>query len=77
MRLPLTISLSDALPYKAAPPALSHSNDEGDLHADHEKWLEKLSPEEPYSQYAHNGFKVNADAHLKRTLMGRKVVAAP
>lgn len=39
-------------------------------------WLEKLAPEKPYEQYAHNGFEDNADAHLKRTVMGREVVAA-
>ena len=49
---------------------------ESGLHADFEKWLEKLAPEKPYSQYAHNGFEDNADAHLKRTVMGREVVVA-
>jgi secondary thiamine-phosphate synthase enzyme len=51
-------------------------NDESGLHADFEKWLEKLAPEKPYSQYQHNGFEDNADAHLKRTIMGREVVIA-
>ena len=52
------------------------NDDESGLHADFEKWLEKLAPEKPYSQYAHNGFEDNADAHLKRTVMGREVVIA-
>lgn len=52
------------------------NDDEGGLHADFEKWLEKLAPEKPYSQYAHNGAEDNADAHLKRQIMGREVVAA-
>ena len=49
---------------------------ESGLYGDFEKWLEKLAPEKPYSQYAHNGFEDNADAHLKRTIMGREVVVA-
>jgi len=52
------------------------NDDEPGLHNDCEKWLEKLAPEKPYSQYAHNGFEDNADAHIKRTLMGREVVVA-
>jgi secondary thiamine-phosphate synthase enzyme len=52
------------------------NDNEGGLHSDYEKWLEKLAPEKPYSQYAHNGFEDNADAHLKRTIMGREVVVA-
>ncbi len=52
------------------------NDDEGGLHADYERWLEKLAPEKPYSQYAHNGYEDNADAHLKRTIMGREVVVA-
>lgn len=52
------------------------NDDESGLHSDYEKWLEKLAPEKPYSQYAHNGFEDNADAHLKRTIMGREIVAA-
>ncbi len=52
------------------------NDDESGLHSDYEKWLEKLAPEKPYSQYAHNGFEDNADAHLKRTVMGREVVCA-
>jgi secondary thiamine-phosphate synthase enzyme len=52
-------------------------NDEEDgLHADFERWLEKLAPEKPYAQYAHNGAEDNADAHLKRQIMGREVVVA-
>ncbi len=52
------------------------NDDESGLHSDYERWLEKLAPEKPYSQYAHNGFEDNADAHLKRTVMGREVVCA-
>lgn len=52
------------------------NDDESGLHADFEKWLEKLAPEKPHSQYAHNGFEDNADAHLKRQLMGREAVVA-
>ena len=52
------------------------NDDESGLHGDFEKWLERLAPEKPYSQYAHNGFEDNADAHLKRTIMGREVVVA-
>ncbi len=52
------------------------NDDESGLHGDFEKWLEKLAPEKPYSMYAHNGFEDNADAHLKRTIMGREVVVA-
>jgi secondary thiamine-phosphate synthase enzyme len=52
------------------------NDDESGLHQDFEKWLEKLAPEKPYSQYRHNGSEDNADAHLKRTVMGREVVVA-
>ena len=52
------------------------NDDEGGLYSDFEKWLEKLAPEKPHSQYAHNGFEDNADAHLKRQIMGREVVCA-
>lgn len=52
------------------------NDDESGLHQDFERFLEKLAPEKPYSQYAHNGFEDNADAHLKRTIMGREVVVA-
>lgn len=52
------------------------NDDESGLHRDFERWLEKIAPEKPYSQYDHNGFEDNADAHLKRTVMGREVVVA-
>lgn len=52
------------------------NDDESGLHNDFEVWLEKLAPEKPYSQYRHNGYEDNADAHLKRTIMGREVVVA-
>ncbi len=52
------------------------NDDESGLHQDFEVWLEKLAPEKPYSQYKHNGYEDNADAHLKRTIMGREVVVA-
>jgi secondary thiamine-phosphate synthase enzyme len=49
---------------------------ESGLHRDFERWLERLAPEKPYEQYDHNGYEDNADAHLKRTIMGREVVVA-
>ena len=52
------------------------NDDETGLHHDFERWLEKIAPEKPHSQYQHNGAEDNADAHLKRTLMGREVVVA-
>ncbi len=52
------------------------NDDESGLHADFERWLEKLAPEKPHDQYAHNVGEDNADAHLKRTIMGREVVVA-
>src|ERR1039457_5586246 len=52
------------------------NDDEPGLHNDFEVWLEGLAPEKPYSRYQHNGFEDNADAHLKRTIMGREVVVA-
>jgi secondary thiamine-phosphate synthase enzyme len=53
------------------------NDNEGGLHRDFERWLEKLAPEKPYSQYDHNNTgEDNADAHLKRTIMGREVVVA-
>ena len=53
------------------------NDDESGLHADFERWLEKLAPEKPYSAYDHNRTgEDNADAHLKRTIMGREVVVA-
>jgi secondary thiamine-phosphate synthase enzyme len=52
------------------------NDDESGLHRDFEAWLEKLAPEKPHGQYRHNGAEDNADAHLKRTIMGREVVVA-
>ncbi len=52
------------------------NDDESGLHNDFEVWLEKLAPEKPHSQYKHNGFEDNGDAHLKRQIMGREVVVA-
>lgn len=52
------------------------NDDEAGLHQDFETWLEGLAPEKPYSRYRHNGYEDNADAHLKRTIMGRDVVVA-
>ena len=52
------------------------NDDESGLHHDYEVWLERLAPEKPYGQYRHNGYEDNADAHLKRTLMGREAVIA-
>lgn len=52
------------------------NDDEPGLHQDFEKFLEKLAPKKPYNQYKHNTYEDNADAHLKRTIMGREVVVA-
>jgi secondary thiamine-phosphate synthase enzyme len=53
------------------------NDDEGGLHHDFEQWLEKLAPEQPHGQYRHNDTgEDNADAHLKRQLMGRDVTVA-
>jgi secondary thiamine-phosphate synthase enzyme len=52
------------------------NDDESGLHQDYEIWLEKLAPHEPVSQYRHNSYEDNADAHLKRQVMGREVVVA-
>ncbi|NVO00490.1 MAG: YjbQ family protein [Geobacteraceae bacterium] len=52
------------------------NDDESGLHRDIETWLESLAPEKPHSRYHHNGYEDNADAHLKRTIMGREVVVA-
>ena len=52
------------------------NDDESGLHRDLERWLERLAPEKPHNQYDHNGFEDNADAHLKRTIMGREAVCA-
>ncbi len=52
------------------------NDNESGLHHDYEVWLEKLAPHEPVSQYHHNGAEDNADAHMKRQVMGREVVVA-
>lgn len=52
------------------------NDDEPGLHHDYEVWLEKLAPHAPVEQYRHNGSEDNADAHLKRQIMGREVVVA-
>jgi len=53
------------------------NDDESGLHQDYDRWLEKLAPHEPISQYLHNRIgEDNADAHLKRQIMGREVVVA-
>ena len=52
------------------------NDNESGLHHDYEAWLEKLAPEKPHSQYRHNGYEDNADAHMKRQIMGREVVVA-
>lgn len=52
------------------------NDDERGLHHDYEEWLEKLAPHEPVGQYRHNVGEENADAHMKRQIMGREVVVA-
>lgn len=52
------------------------NDDESGLHQDYEAFLERVAPEKPHDQYAHNTFEDNADAHIKRQLMGREVVVA-
>ena len=52
------------------------NDNESGLHRDFERWLEKIAPEKPHDQYEHNGYEDNADAHLKRSVMGREVVIA-
>lgn len=52
------------------------NDDESGLHHDYEVWLEKLAPHEPVNQYHHNGYEDNADAHMKRQIMGREVMVA-
>ncbi|MCF8099920.1 MAG: secondary thiamine-phosphate synthase enzyme YjbQ [Desulfarculaceae bacterium] len=52
------------------------NDDEGGLHQDYEVWLEKLAPHAPVEQYRHNRGEDNADAHMKRQIMGREVVVA-
>ena len=52
------------------------NDDESGLHRDFERFLERLAPEKPYDQYDHNGYEDNADAHMKRQIMGRETVVA-
>lgn len=52
------------------------NDDEAGLHHDYEVWLEKLAPHAPVDQYRHNGYEDNADAHMKRQIMGREVTIA-
>jgi secondary thiamine-phosphate synthase enzyme len=52
------------------------NDDESGLLRDYDDWLEKLAPHEPVDQYRHNGYEDNADAHMKRQVMGREVVVA-
>lgn len=52
------------------------NDDEPGLHEDYEKWLERLAPHAPVDQYKHNGYEDNADAHMKRQIMGREVTIA-
>ena len=60
-----------------SPPSVFINDDESGLHHDYEVWLEKLAPHEPVSGYWHNRTgEDNADAHMKRQVMGREVVVA-
>ena len=52
------------------------NDNESGLHKDYLQWLEKLAPHEPVAQYQHNLGEDNADAHMKRQIMGREVVVA-
>ena len=52
------------------------NDDESGLHRDFERFLERLAPEKPHNQYDHNGYEDNADAHMKRQIMGRETVVA-
>ncbi|MDR1653100.1 MAG: secondary thiamine-phosphate synthase enzyme YjbQ [Prevotellaceae bacterium] len=52
------------------------NDDEAGLHSDFEQFLERIAPEKPHSQYRHNGFEDNGDAHIKRQVFGREVVVA-
>jgi secondary thiamine-phosphate synthase enzyme len=52
------------------------NDDEAGLHSDYDEWLERLAPHAPVSQYRHNVGEDNADAHMKRQIMGREVVVA-
>ena len=75
MNFPNTIQQSTVLPHNTA--SVFINDDERGLHADYEKWLEGLAPHAPTSQYQHNRTgEDNADAHLKRQVMGREVVVA-
>ena len=66
-------ALINAMPITAS--VFINDNESG-LHHDYEVWLEKLAPEKPHDQYRHNGAEDNADAHMKRQIMGREVVVA-
>lgn len=52
------------------------NDDESGLHSDYARWLEEIAPHEPVSRYRHNAGEDNADAHLKRQVMGREVLVA-
>ena len=52
------------------------NDDESGLHHDFDVWLEKLAPHEPVASYRHNTGEINADAHMKRQIMGREAVVA-
>lgn len=52
------------------------NDDEGGLHKDFDEWLEVLAPHDPVTKYRHNVGEINADAHMKRQIMGREVVVA-
>lgn len=52
------------------------NDDEPGLHQDYDEWLERLAPHAPVTQYRHNVGEDNADAHMKRQIMGREVVVA-
>ena len=52
------------------------NDDESGLHHDMDVWLDRLAPDKPYNQDRHNSYEDNADAHLKRSVMGREVVVA-
>jgi len=52
------------------------NDDEPGLHKDYDEWLERIAPHEPVSRYRHNVGEDNADAHMKRQIMGREVVVA-
>ena len=52
------------------------NDDESGLHQDYDEWLERLAPHEPVSRYRHNVGEDNADAHMKRQVMGRETIVA-